>query len=218
MMGIAREGYPFVLGAIIVALAAGLVAVGRSGTVPWVVASLAGLLALAFAFFFRDPDPPGPRDQRLVLAPAYGRVAQIAEVDEPIFMSGRATRISIFLSLFDVHVQRAPMGGIVVHRAYQPGRFLAAWQERASEANEQAALGIETEAGRVQVRQIAGLVARRISTYPERGDTIEQGDRIGIIRFGSRVDTFLPPGWNVRVQVGDRVRAAVTVLAERAES
>lgn len=215
-MSVAREGLPFILGAGTLAALAWLAVPLRGGALVWATAILASALVFAFGFFFRDPRPRGPRDQRLVLAPAYGRVVQVAEAEEPDFIGGRAKRISIFLSLFDVHVQRAPVGGIVAHRDYRPGRFEAAWRAHASEANERSSLGIETGAGRVLVRQIAGLVARRISTYPEPGDTVEQGERIGIIRFGSRVDTYVPAHWAVRVHVGDRARAAVTVLAERA--
>ncbi|MBI4539998.1 MAG: phosphatidylserine decarboxylase family protein [Gemmatimonadetes bacterium] len=218
MISIAREGMPFVAGAGALALTAWGAAGLREGGVIWVVAALASFLALAFAFFFRDPDPEGPRDPRLLLAPAYGRIVQVAEVEEPTFLGGRATRISIFLSLFDVHVQRSPAGGVVAHRVYEPGGFRAAWAHAASDSNEQSSLGIETDAGRVLVRQIAGLIARRISTYPEQGERVEQGQRIGLIRFGSRVDTFVPAGWRVRVAIGDRARAAVTVLAERAGS
>jgi len=214
VISLAREGYPFVLGALSVAAILAIAGAVRGGPLIWATAVVALLCSLAFAFFFRDPNPPGPRNPHLLLAPAYGRIAQIREVDEPLVLQGRAIRVSIFLSIFNVHVQRAPIGGQVVHRSYKPGSFLVAWRDAASESNEQAALGIDTGTDRVLVRQIAGVIARRIHTYPEQGDTVEQGQRIGLIRFGSRVDTFLPPDWTVKVRVGESVKAAVSVLAE----
>jgi phosphatidylserine decarboxylase len=172
-----------------------------------------GMLTLFTLFFFRDPPRTPPEGDRLVLSPADGRVIQITSVDEPTFLEGPATRISIFLSIFDVHLQRAPLSGTVGHRSYNPGGFAPAWAEKASDENEQASLGIESDAGRILVRQIAGLVARRVVTDPEEGDTLLRGERIGIIRFGSRVDLFLPPDWEVTCTKGDRAVAGETVLA-----
>jgi phosphatidylserine decarboxylase len=130
-------------------------------------------------------------------------------------MGGPARRISIFLSVFDVHVQRAPVSGTVEHRSYRPGKYAVAWLDKASEDNEQASLGITTPYGRVLVRQIAGLVARRIITDPAEGDRVARGDRIGLIRFGSRVELFLPLDWEITCAVGDRVRVGLTVLARQ---
>ena len=128
-------------------------------------------------------------------------------------MSGTATRVTIFLSVFNVHVQRAPVAGGIGHYSHRSGRYLAAWREEASSSNERASLGIDTGAGPVLVRQIAGLVARRIVTYPREGDRVAKGDRIGLIRFGSRVDLFLPPDWPVTVEPGDVVRGGETPVA-----
>ena len=128
-------------------------------------------------------------------------------------MDGTATRVTIFLSIFDVHVQRAPLGGRVARYSRRPGRFVAAWREEAGRENERASLGIDTGSGPVLVRQIAGLVARRIATYPREGDTVARGDRIGLIRFGSRVDLFVPAQWPVAVRRGDRVRGGETPVA-----
>jgi len=124
--------------------------------------------------------------------------------------------VSTFLSLFDVHVQRAPVGGVVEYRTYRPGRFHPAWQARAGRENEQASIGIDAGGYRVLVRQIAGAVARRIVTYVEPGERIGQGDRIGMIRFGSRVEIYLPAGTRLRIRPGDRVYAGRTVLGELA--
>ena len=210
---VAREGFPFIL--VCLALAA-LAAVWARGA-GWGVHSAAPALFLALtlfvAYFFRDPERRTPEDPRLVVAPADGRVVSVGPAEGEDFMDGTATRVTIFLSIFDVHVQRAPLGGRIARYARRPGRFVAAWSEVASLENERATLGIHTGAGPVLVRQIAGLVARRIATYPREGDTVARGERIGLIRFGSRVDLFLPPRWPVAVEPGDRVRGGETPVA-----
>lgn len=212
-MKLAREGYPFVLIALLLAAGAWVVAVRVGG--PWIsaVAVAFSMLLLFVVWFFRNPTPAVPDDGRLVVAPGQGKVIDIREAEEPTFLGGMARRITIFLSVFDVHVQRAPVGGTVEHRSYKPGEYLVAWLEKASEDNEQASLGITTPHGRVLVRQIAGLVARRIITDPVEGDAVERGQRIGLIRFGSRVDLFVPLEWEVTCSVGDRARVGVTPLA-----
>jgi phosphatidylserine decarboxylase len=212
-MRFAPEGRPFIVAAG--ALAGTLWAVGLAIGTGWLTA-LAGVatLALAFvAYFFRDPDRQAPGDETLVLAPADGRVLSVEEVTEPTVFQGPCRRMSIFLSVFNVHVQRAPLGGTVTHRSYRPGGYAVAWKPKASEDNEQASLGLETKAGPVLVRQIAGLVARRIVTYPTEGDRVDRGERIGIIRFGSRVDLFIPLDWPVDCAVGDVVRGGATSVA-----
>jgi phosphatidylserine decarboxylase len=140
-------------------------------------------------------------------------VIDIVETNEPSFLKSTARRITIFLSVFDVHVQRAPVSGKVEHRDYVPGKYLVAWKEKASDENERAAVGIATPHGRVLVKQIAGLVARRIVTDHAVGDPVERGQRIGLIRFGSRVDLFMPLDWEVTCSVGDKVRVGSTPLA-----
>jgi len=210
---LAREGYPFVLIALVLCAAAWFVAT-RAGGVWWGgLAVVFSGLALFVLWFFRNPAPRIPDDGRLVVAPGQGKVIDIREVEEPTFIEGVARRITIFLSVFDVHVQRAPVSGIVEHRSYKPGEYLVAWLEKASEDNEQASIGITTPHGRVLVRQIAGLIARRIVTDHAEGDSVERGQRIGLIRFGSRVDLFLPLEWEVTCEVGARVRVGATPLA-----
>ncbi len=210
---LAREGIPFVLACVAAVVLAALWA--RSGG--WGVRSAAPALFVALtlfvAYFSRDPERTIPPDPDVVVSPADGRVMSVGRVDGEDFMAGTATRVTIFLNIFNVHVQRAPLGGRVGHYAYHPGRYLPAWREEASSDNERASLGLETDAGPLLVRQIAGLVARRIVTYPREGDTVIRGDRIGLIRFGSRVDLFLPPDWPVTVEAGDAVRGGETAVA-----
>ena len=209
-MRIAREGWPFIAVAWIVTVAAALLW--------WPVAIVLGVVAIWVVAFFRDPIRPGPRGERYVLAAAEGHVVHVTDLDEPMYVKERAVRISIFLSVFDVHVNRYPVDGAIELVHYNKGRFLHAADEKASLDNEQSSIGIRGPHGRVLVRQIAGLIARRIVTDAKPGDRVTQGERIGLIRFGSRTDVFLPRSARpvVKVKPGDRVRVGGTVLAEYA--
>ena len=209
-MRIAPEGWPFIAAAwILTAVAAWLW---------WPVAILLGILAVWVVAFFRDPLRAGPRGERYVLAAAEGHVVHVIETEEPMYVKERAVRISIFLSVFDVHVNRYPVDGTVELVNYNRGKFLHAADEKASLDNEQSSIGLRGPRGRVLVRQIAGLIARRIVTDAKPGDRVTQGDRLGLIRFGSRTDVFLPLSARplVKVKPGDRVRVGGTVLAEYA--
>jgi phosphatidylserine decarboxylase len=170
------------------------------------------------AYFFRDPDRVTPIRAGLVVAPADGRINQIARVRPPHELGlgeTERTRISIFLSIFDVHVNRAPVAGRVARSIYVPGVFFNATMNKASEENERRALVIATPTGiEVAVIQIAGMVARRIVTFVSEGDSVSAGQRIGLIRFGSRVDVYLPVGRDALVVVGQRAIAGETVLAD----
>jgi len=210
----AREGYVFMALAGVVAVAAFATAWALRSYPFFLVAVLVALVALWVAYFFRDPERTGERGDRIVVCPADGKLIMITDVDEPAFVHGRATRVSIFMNVFDVHVNRYPVSGRVEYRHYNPGKFLNAAAEKSSLENEQSTIGIASGPYRLVVRQIAGLIARRIVTYPAVGDSVHQGDRLGIIRFGSRVDVFLPPGSVLRAKLGDRTVAGTTVLAE----
>lgn len=181
----------------------------------WVAGWGIAIVALAVAFFFRDPERPGDRGPALYVAPADGLVLAVEQVEEPEYLGGPAVRVSIFLSLLDVHVQRSPVSGVVELVEHQAGAFAAASSERAGSENARTLIGINTGTERVLVRQVAGLVARRIVTYVEEGALIEQGDRIGLIRFGSRVDAYLPPETIIDVAPGQRVRGGETILGWR---
>jgi phosphatidylserine decarboxylase len=209
----AREGYPFILLAAALAAVGYAVALGRRSWPLWLLAVVLTLLALWVAYFFRDPERHGVRGEDVVIAPADGRVVMITEVDEPAFLHGRALRISIFMNVFNVHVNRYPVNGTVKYVHYNPGKFLNAATDKSSLENEQRSVGIEHNGARVLVRQIAGLVARRIVTYSREGERVEQGERMGIIRFGSRVDVFLPPSAVPEVRVGETTFAGTTLIA-----
>jgi len=211
----APEGRPFIaLGWGLTALAAW--AAWRWGPAWGAVAVVLGVLAIWLLVFFRDPAREGPRGDTVVIAPADGKIVGVVETDEPMYLKTRALRVSIFMSVFDVHVNRYPVSGTIELAHYNPGKFLHAAKEKASLDNEQSSVGLRGRRGPVLVRQIAGSIARRIVTDGRVGDAVAQGARLGMIRFGSRVDVFLPVSAapKVRVQPGDRVAAGATVLAE----
>jgi phosphatidylserine decarboxylase len=213
----AREGLIFIGIAMLLAAVAVTAAVMWRSWPLWLVAFVLMILALWVAYFFRDPERSGERGGTLVIAPADGRVVMITEVDEPAFLHGKALRISIFMNVFNVHVNRYPVSGTVRFVHYNPGKFLNAATDKSSLENEQMSVGIESGSIRVLVRQIAGLVARRIVTYSREGDVVEQGERMGIIRFGSRVDVFLPTSATPVVKVGETTSAGASVIARLAD-
>jgi phosphatidylserine decarboxylase len=177
------------------------------------------VLVLAFEAltlnFFRDPERVTPGDPRAVVAPADGTVVVVREVREEEFVAGDAVQVSIFMSPLNVHVNRFPISGTVGLVRHVPGRFLVAFEEKSSENNERTHIGIEDGGFRLLFKQIAGFVARRIIAEVQPGDRAVAGERFGMIRFGSRVDVFMPRGVDVRVRVGETTRAGETVLALR---
>ena len=215
-MSFAREGLLFILIAALIAAGTFAFALNRRSWPLWLAAIVLVVVAIWVAYFFRDPERTGERGERLVIAPADGKVVQVTEVDEPAFLHEKAIRISIFMNVFNVHVNRYPVSGVVRYVHYNPGKFLNAAVEKASLENEQSSVGIESGSNRVLVRQIAGLIARRIVTYGKDGERVTQGDRMGIIKFGSRVDVFLPLSARPRVKMGDPTFAGVTVIGELA--
>ena len=205
--------------ALIVVLAMALVAVLAGSFVlifSGVLVGLWMLFALFTLIFFRDPTPRVPREPWLVVAPAHGKVDIVDTVEEPMFMEGKCQRVSIFLSVVDVHVQYAPVAGAVAFYKYTEGKFLNAMKADSAEHNENALIGFESTdpaGAKVGVRLIAGLIARRIVPWVNAGDKFGRGDRISLIQFGSRVDLYLPENATVRVKTGNRVIGGQTVLA-----
>ena len=213
---IASEGFPFIAAAALPTVALWILYLTVGGAVALGAALTFTALALALAAFFRDPERRSPQGSDLVLAPADGRVIDVATADEDSYLKSPARRVSVFLSLFDVHVNRYPVTGSVEHRKYEAGRFEPAWRRSASHSNERSSTGIMGNGIPILVRQIAGLAAKRIVTYARVGDEVRQGERMGLIRFGSRVDLFLPRDATLTVQVGQRVRGGVTIIARLA--
>ena len=198
-----KEGYWY--GLPLALIAAGALAFGL-----YAVAVLFLILTLFVLNFFRDPERTMPADPDAIVAPADGRVVQIGG---ETFAGRPMRRISIFMSPLDVHVNRSPARGTVREVVYHQGRFHVASKERASADNEQNVFTLDTSAGLIVVKQIAGLVARRIVFWKRVGDRLERGERVGLIKFGSRVDVLLDPAIQLQVRTGDRVRAGSTILA-----
>lgn len=204
-MRIAPEGYPVL--AAIAGISLALIALSRRLTLPAVVLNAFGL------WFFRDPNPNVPPvDDHTVLSPAHGKIVGIEDVPEDADLGFPARRVSIFLSLFSVHVQRSPIRGRVLAQRYNPGQFEMAFREKASELNEQLMTVLANANIKLKIVQIAGAVARRIICHVGPGDNCLLGDRIGIIRFGSRVDLTMPREVVIHVAVGDNVVGGETVI------
>ena len=169
---------------------------------------------LLVLYFFRDPNRTPTQGEGLVVSPGDGEIVSIVTEKEMRYLNKDVIRVSIFLSVFDVHVQRVPIAGIVRQIQHQPGKFLQAFRPEASEVNEYIAMVIDTPYGEVLVKQIAGILARRCVNYVNEGDTLTTGQRFGLIRFSSRVDLFLPPDANLLIEVGDKVNGGITPIAQ----
>ena len=205
-MAIDRAGYPFIGGTAALAIAAALT-VGSAGAVPL------ALLAAFFLFFFRDPDRRSPQDSALVLSPADGRVLVAGPADPSAAPPGQWQQISIFLSPMDVHVNRAPVSGRVTKVDFRKGKFLPAYHRDAAAANERSEVWVDHGGLTVVFRQIVGILARRVVCRVQPGAELKAGERFGIMKFGSRMDVFLPPAAELKVHVGETVVGGVTVIA-----
>jgi phosphatidylserine decarboxylase len=207
-MPIAREGWPFIL--VTLALAMGAFALR------WHWAGGVLLVLLGFMLnFFRDPERKVPQDPKLVLSPADGKIVQIIDAPASGPLGPGYKQISIFLNVFDVHVNRAPIAGTITDVKYNPGEFLPAFEDKASEKNEQNRATMEDGSFRIAFTQIAGLIARRIVFKKKVGDVVAAGERVGMIKFGSRTDIFLPASVKIEVHVGDRVKGGLSVIGVR---
>jgi phosphatidylserine decarboxylase len=203
---VAAEGWPFIIPLAIVTCL--LFALG------WRDTGYVSLVLTVFVlFFFRDPERTVPEGAGVVVSPADGRVIVVKDIFEPAYLKRDVKQISIFLSVFNVHVNRSPISGTVETVKYNPGKFHVASVDKASLDNEQTAMVISDGERKVLVKQIAGLIARRIVCYARPGDAIRRGERYGLIRFGSRVDIFLPKDTDLKVKVGDRVTGARDIIA-----
>jgi phosphatidylserine decarboxylase len=218
-----ERAWPFAVGSggtlaaatAVLAAAAGLWR-WRPGRASSALFGLWGALWLLLLYFFRDPRRATPAAAGLVVGPGDGELVEIVRERETHFLNAEVVRLSIFLSITDVHVQRAPLAGQVTAVVHQPGRFLQAFRPEASQVNESIAMVLETEYGRILIKQIAGILARRCVNYAQPGQQLATGQRFGLIRFGSRVDLCLPPDAGLLVQVGDKIVGGVTPIAQMA--
>ena len=212
-MRFAKDGVPVIIAVLFLVLIVVFAGWILNNAFSWIL-YLAALLSAGFVlFFFRDPERIVP-DIDAVLSPADGKVISVEQVHEDTWLETKATQISIFLSVTNVHVNRYPVSGTVEHVHYYPGKYLVAWHPKASELNERAEFGVRHHTGlRVFYRQITGLVARRIVYYTRTGEQVKAGDRFGLMKFGSRMDILLPVEMEVAVKPGDKTVAGITVLA-----
>ena len=205
---IARQGVPF----IALGLAGVVLFVWLGLPVGWGVALL---FTLFVASFFRDPERKSLQGEKAVLAPADGKILLIEEEEKTPFSTGRSIKISIFMSIFNCHVNRIPTSGRIEKVFYQAGKFYSANKKQASSENEQNALLLRTDDGHeITFVQVAGLIARRIVCWVKEGEKVKQGERFGLIQFGSRVDLYLPPSVRLRIKRGDKVKAGLTIVGE----
>lgn len=211
---ITREGYSTILTVAVVSIAVCFAASFLHHWIAYVIYALMITLTGLIIYFFRDPDRNIPADLNLVLSPADGRVVLVKQTDEDIYIQGRATQISIFLSPLDVHVNRVPLSGTLEYLKYHPGKYLMAWDHRASSMNERADFGLRHASGtKIFFRQITGFMARRIIYHISEGDILSAGERFGMMKFGSRMDILVPAEVDLAVQEGDRTVGGETVLA-----
>jgi phosphatidylserine decarboxylase len=213
-VGFAPEGATILIVSgliVIIAVVISLV-VGKEGRLLWIPA-LAVIWFFLAAQFFRDPPRVAPGGGRLILAPADGKIISIGDAMESP-LEPRGVRVSIFMSPFNVHVNRSPVDGAITSFEHKEGRFLGAFKPAASRENEQTIIKMTTPYGPVAFKQIAGFLARRIVFHPKTGDTLKAGDRVGMIRFGSRADVFFPESVDVKVKLGQMVTAGETIIGE----
>lgn len=209
MLQFAKEGYPFIVFFSSIAI---LSAIFRMN---WALTVAVLIITLFMFFFFRDPDRVTVQDRNAFISPADGKIILVTEAQEDEILNEKALKISIFMSPLNVHVNRAPCSGIVRKVDHHPGKFFSAFKEDASILNEHITMLLESEHGKIVIKQIAGAVARRAVCRVKPGDSLIQGERYGIIKFSSRVDIFLPLDSEVKVKLNDIVKAGETVLAVR---
>ncbi len=205
MFQFAKEGYPFIL------FFSALTILSTVFRIHWLTA-LFLILTLFMFYFFRDPDRVTVTDKNVFYTPADGKIIVITEAEEDEMLHEKALKISIFMSPLNVHVNRAPCDGVVREVKHYPGKFLSAFKEEASKANEHITMLLESGHGKIVIKQIAGYVARRAVCRVKPGDRLAQGQRYGIIKFSSRLDIFLPLNTKVKVKLGDKVKAGETVI------
>ncbi len=209
----AKEGHTTIVITLVSALVLGGLTSMIDHWIAYILFAVIGIVTGLILYFFRDPDRPLPHDNRQIVAPADGKVIEIKEVEEPEYLEGKGTQISIFLSILDVHVNRIPMSGTLEYLKYHPGEYLVAWHEKSSELNERADFGVKHESGlKIFFRQITGFLARRIVYHVGEGDYVRAGERFGMMKFGSRMDIILPEEVDITINEGDHTTGGESIL------
>ena len=212
---LAKEGFTTIIVVFIFSFMLGYAVSFAPSFLGYIVYPLLVLLCGLTLYFFRDPDRISPVDDSLIISPADGKVVQIQQVGENEYLNQNATQVSIFLSPLDVHVNRNPVSGNLEYLKYYPGKYLMAWEDHASEMNERAHFGVKHPSGtKILFKQITGFLARRIEYHIKKGDRLKAGERFGIMKFGSRMDLLLPDNIEVKVKVGERTVAGVSIIGE----
>jgi len=219
IMPIRPEGGLYIIIALAIATLLSIASVIYPSLTVRIGSILVWILVILVINFFRDPHRETPVDASNIIAPADGKIIDIRKVREERYLKKEVIRVSIFMSIFDVHVNRAPVAGVIDYMHYNPGEFLPAYREKASLDNEQMSIGFmrDTEnkkENKIMIKLIAGLVARRILVWKSLNDTVNQGERISMIKFGSRAEVYLPSDSNLHVELGDRVKAGETIIAK----
>jgi phosphatidylserine decarboxylase len=209
---LAKEGIPVILAMILFSVIFTIGAVVNQSIILKVIILISWLLVLFSVYFFRDPDRKIPKGDNLITSPADGKVIVIEEIPETEFFKSNVWKISIFMSVFDAHINRIPIDGQVTYFNYQKGKFLQAYKDAASYENEQTTILIENNKFKLLFKQIAGILARRIVCYIREGWHVRQGDRFGMIKFGSRVDIFLPIETRLNIKLNQKVIAGATII------
>jgi phosphatidylserine decarboxylase len=213
-MKIAPEGMPTIIIAGLFFMVALVIWLITKNQITAYLTLAFAVVALFMMFFFRDPVRQGNYLPGQLISPADGKVVIVKETEDQFLFKQKVLQVSIFLSPMDVHINWIPISGQVIYQQYHPGKYFPAFVEKSSLANEQMHLGIETPHGKILMKQIAGTLARRVVCYPRLGDEVSAGQRMGLMKFGSRIDLLLPLGTKVNVKVGDRVQGGITVIGE----
>jgi len=211
---VAKDGLGIIVGAVFFAIIVTIGSVILSSMFTKIFAVLGWIFVIFSLFFFRDPERTIPAGDDLILSAGDGKVVEIRDVFEDHFLKSEAKQVSIFLSVFDVHINRIPISGTVGYFKYLPGKFVQAYKQIASRDNEQTIIGIENDRTKVVIKQIAGILARRIVCRIREGFSVQKGERFGMIKFGSRVDMILPENCEILVNVGDKVKGGETAIAK----
>jgi len=212
---ISKEGFGTIATVLILSVVLGFGASFLPDLLAYLIYAALGILSFLTIYFFRDPDRNTPDDDSLIISPADGKVVLIKDVEEAEYMNQPVTQISIFLSPLNVHVNRVPFSGTVEYVKYSPGQYLMAWEDHASELNERAHFGVKHTSGtKLLFKQITGFLARRIVYNLSEGDTVQAGERFGIMKFGSRMDLMLPKNVEIFVKKGDKTVAGESIIGK----
>ena len=212
---IVKEGYIFIILALLLTVVLYVCSTVFNSTILYILSGAFAFLTLFVTYFFRDPDRTFTNKEGLLISPADGKVLAVENIGHHEFIGSDTTKISIFLSVFDVHVNRIPADGVIDYVKYNPGKFHVASVDKASELNEQTEIGMTTKTGeKIIFKQIAGIIARRIVCNIKKGDSVTIGDRFGMIRFGSRTELFVPSDASITIKAGDRVVGSETIIGQ----